>query len=74
MYIYQIISNIFIYIYIYISSLYKIINDTSKFLKHPSDPSIGREGKLQRLVLTLSKKSFFSRGNSMKTYILVVHN
>ena len=56
------------------SSLYEIINDTSKFLKLPSDPTIGREGKLQRFLHTLNKEGFFSVRSSMKTYILVVHN
>ena len=41
---------------IYMSSLYEVINDTSKFLKLRSDPSIGREGKLQRFLRTLNKK------------------
>ena len=39
----------------------EIINDTSKFLKFPSDPTIGREGKLQRFLRTLNKKGFFSK-------------
>ena len=38
---------------IYMSSLYEIINDTSKVLKLPSDPNIGREGKLQRFLHTV---------------------
>ena len=46
---------------IYMSSLYEIINDTCKFLKLPSDPTIGREGKLQRFLRTLNKKGFFSK-------------
>ena len=44
---------------IYMSSLHEIINDMSKFLKLPSDPTIGREGKLQRFLSTLNKKGFF---------------
>ena len=43
------------------SSLHEIINDMSKFLKLPSDPTIGREGKLQKLLCTLNKKVFFSK-------------
>ena len=43
------------------SSLHEIINDMSKFLKLPSDPTIGREGKLQKLLCTLNKKAFFSK-------------
>ena len=58
---------------IYMSSLYEIINDTSKFLKLPSDPTIWKEGELQRFLRTLNKKVFSVR-NSMKTYIQVVHN
>ena len=46
---------------IYMSNLYEIINDTSKFMKLPSSPIIGREGKLQRFVRTLNKKGFFSK-------------
>ena len=45
----------------YMSSLCEIINDTSTFLKLPSDPTIGREGKLQRFLPALNKKSFFSK-------------
>ena len=43
------------------SNLYEIINDISKFLKIPSDPTVGREGKLQRFVCTLNKKGYFSK-------------
>ena len=43
------------------SSLYEIINDTSKCLKLRSNPTIGREGKLQRFLRTLNKKGFFSK-------------
>ena len=43
------------------SSLYEIINDTSKCLKLPSNPTIGREGKIQRFLRTLNKKGFFSK-------------
>ena len=46
---------------IYMSSLYEIINDTLKFLKLPPDPTIGREGKLQRFLRTLNKEDFFSK-------------
>ena len=42
------------------SNLYEIIN-ISKFLKIPSDPTVGREGKLQRFVCTLNKKGYFSK-------------
>ena len=57
---------------IYTSSLYEIINDTSKFLKLPSDSTIGREGKLQRLLRTLNKKGFFSK--EQYENVLVIHN
>ena len=50
------------------SSLYEIINDTSKFLKLPSNSSIGREGKLQLYLCTLKKKGFFSRGHYENIY------
>ena len=43
------------------SSLYEILTDTSKLLKLPSNPTIGREGKLQIFLHTLSKKGFFSK-------------
>ena len=43
------------------SRLYEIINDKSKFLKLPSNPTIGREAKLQRFLRTLKKKGFFSK-------------
>ena len=43
------------------SSLHEFINDMSKFLKLPSDPTIGIEGKLQKLLCTLNKKAFFSK-------------
>ena len=42
------------------SRLYEIIDDMSKFLKRPSDPTIGREGKLQIFLRTLNNKGFFS--------------
>ena len=43
------------------SSLCEIINDISKFVKLPSNPTIGREGKLQRFFRALNKKVFFSK-------------
>ena len=46
---------------IYMSSLYEITNDTSKFLKLPFDRTIGRERKLQRFLHTLNKKGFFRK-------------
>ena len=54
------------------SSLYEIVNDTSRFLKLPSDPAFGREEKLQKFLRTLNKKGFSSQEQYEK-YILVVH-
>ena len=45
----------------YMSTLHETINDTSNCLKRPSDPTVGREGKLQIFLCTLSKKGFFSK-------------
>ena len=53
---------------LYISSLYDIVNDTSKFLKLPSDPTITREGKLQRFVRTLKNKGFFTKDQYDRIY------
>ena len=53
-----IIVNGTIYIYIYMSSLYEIINDESTFLKLPSDPTFRRGGKLRRFLHILSKNGF----------------
>ena len=44
---------------LYKSSLYDIVDDTSKFLKLSSDPTFTREGKLQRFVCILKNKGFF---------------
>ena len=49
----------------YMSSLYQIVNDTSKFLELRSDPTICSENKLQRLKIFLPKMF-------MTTYIHVV--
>ena len=46
---------------VHMPSLYEIINDTSKYLQIPSNPTIGREGKLQRFLRTLNKNGFFSK-------------
>ena len=43
------------------SNLSEINNDTSKFLKLPSDPTTGRKGKLQIFLFTLNKKGFSSK-------------
>ena len=46
---------------LYVKFIWDYCNDTSKFLKFPSEPTIEREGKLQRLLHTLNKKSFFGK-------------
>ena len=43
------------------SSLYESINAASKFLIVPFDPTMRREGKLQRFLHTSNKKGFFSK-------------
>ena len=37
----------------YMSSMYEIVNDTPKFLRLRSDPTICRENKLQRFLRSL---------------------
>ena len=53
---------------LYKSSLYDIVNETSKFLKLSSDPTITREGKLQRFVRSLKNKGFFTKDQYDKIY------
>ena len=43
------------------SSKYDIVNDASKFLKLSSDPTLRREGNLQRFLSTLKNKYFFTK-------------
>ena len=43
----------------YVKKIYAVINDTSKFKKLASDPTILREGLLQRFLRTLKSKSVF---------------
>ena len=45
----------------YMSNIYDIVNDESKFLKLSSDPTLGREGKLQRFLRILKNKNFFTK-------------
>ena len=45
----------------YMSSMYEILNDMSKFLKLRSDPTICRENKLQRFLCSLKNKDFFNK-------------
>ena len=44
----------------YVKKIYAIINDTFKFKKLPSDPTILREGQLQRFLRILKNKDFFT--------------
>ena len=53
----------------YVKKIYAIINDTSKFKKQPSDPTILRKGQLQRFLRTLRNKSFFTDESYYKIYI-----
>ena len=43
------------------SNKYDIVNDASKFLKLSSDPTLRREGNLQRFLSTLKNKYFFTK-------------
>ena len=43
----------------YMSSMYEIVNDTPKFLKLRSDPTIFREKKLHRFLCSLKNIDFF---------------
>ena len=45
-----------------------IVNDASKFLKLSSDPTLRREGKLQRFSHTLKNKDFFTKEQHDNTY------
>ena len=45
----------------YMSKIYDIVNDESKFLKLSSDPTLLREGKLQRFLRILKNKDFFTK-------------
>ena len=52
----------------YVKKIYAIINDTSKFKKLSSDPTILREGQLQRFLRTLKNKGFFTDESYDKIY------
>ena len=52
----------------YISQMLEIFNDRSKFKVLDSDPTIYREGQLQRRLLKLKKKGFFSDDVYSKVY------
>ena len=45
----------------YMSSMYEIVNDSSKFLKSRSYRTICRENKLQRFLRSLENKDFFNK-------------
>ena len=47
--------------WLYMSGMYDVVYDVSKFLKLPSDPTLRREGKLQRFLRTLKYKDFFTK-------------
>ena len=46
----------------YKSSSYEIINDMSKCLKLPSNPTIQRKGKLQRFLKYFEQERLFQQG------------
>ena len=52
----------------YVKKLYPLINDTSKFKKLPFDPTILKEGQLQRFLRTLENKGFFTDESHDKVY------
>ena len=52
----------------YLKMMYSIVNDTTKFQKLSSDMTLLREGQLQRFLLTLKKKGFFSDTDYVKVY------
>ena len=58
----------------YMSSMYEIVNDTSKFLKSRPDPTICRENKLQRFLCSLKNKDSFTKDVFTTTYICVDPN
>ena len=41
--------------------MYDIVNNASKFLKLSADPTLRREGKLQKILPTLKIKDFFTK-------------
>ena len=52
----------------FVKKIQAIINDTSKFKKLSSDPTILREGQLQRFLRTLKNKGFFTDESYDKIY------
>ena len=57
----------------YMSKIYDIVNDESKFLKLSSDPTLRREQSFKDFYACL-KIMTFSLRSSMIIYILVTHN
>ena len=57
----DIVYNVIVYRIYYMSSMYEIVNNRSKFLKLRSDPAICRENKLQRFLRSLKNKDFFTK-------------
>ena len=49
-----------VYRWLYMSRMYDIVNDASRFLKLLSDPTSRREGTLPRFLHTLKNKDFFT--------------
>ena len=47
--------------WLYMSRMYDFVNDASKFLQLSSDPTLRREGKLQRFLCTSKNKEFFTK-------------
>ena len=52
----------------FVKKIQAIINDTSKFKKLSSDPTILTEGQLQRFLRTLKNKGFFTDESYDKIY------
>ena len=51
---------VIVYRWLYMSRMYDIVNDASKVLKLLSDPTLRKEGKLQRFLRTLKNKEIFT--------------
>ena len=52
----------------YMSKIYDIVNDESKFLKLSSDPTLGSVGKLRRFLRILRNKDFFTKKQCYNLY------
>ena len=53
---------------VYMSKIYDIVNDESKFLKLSSDPTLGSVGKLRRFLRILRNKDFFTKKQYYNLY------